>query len=272
MIFAFLDEFGHVGPFVSRVHARFNESPVFGLGGILLPEPAVRSFSGWFLRLKTHLLKFEIEKSGKMPYEWEKKGTSLFTAKSIEKYPEIRTAAFRLISKIRKYEGQIFFYGREKYQSPEVANANGLYRTVFAHAIRRIDQFCDGRDTNFVIVVDEHSARKELLDTAAKTMFGAQPARRLISPPFEVESYVNQAIQAADWIAAILGHLWAYELEPAQFLNYAPYRKYFWDRIHQTVTHSTVLRKARAGSSEAPTPETVLALAFARAVTESHEE
>ena len=31
--FACLDEFGHIGPYVSRTHPRYRESPVFGLAG-----------------------------------------------------------------------------------------------------------------------------------------------------------------------------------------------------------------------------------------------
>ena len=31
--FAYLDEFGHIGPYVNREHPRYNDSPVFGLAG-----------------------------------------------------------------------------------------------------------------------------------------------------------------------------------------------------------------------------------------------
>ena len=34
---AYLDEFGHVGPYVSRADARHNDSPVFGLAGFIMP-------------------------------------------------------------------------------------------------------------------------------------------------------------------------------------------------------------------------------------------
>jgi hypothetical protein len=91
------------------------------------------------------------------------------------------------------------------------------------------------------MVVDEHSARKQLLITASKTMFGEVPATHLLSPPFEVESYINQNIQAADWVAAIIGRLWAYELRPLEYADHLDFRKYFWQRLHQVSTHSTVL-------------------------------
>jgi hypothetical protein len=91
------------------------------------------------------------------------------------------------------------------------------------------------------MVVDEHSARKQLLVTASKTMFGQTPAKHLLSPPFEVESYVNQNIQAADWVAAIVGRLWAQEIRPIEYADHAEFRRYFWTRLHQVCTHSTVL-------------------------------
>ena len=34
--FAYLDEFGHIGPYVSRADARHNGSPVFGLAGTII--------------------------------------------------------------------------------------------------------------------------------------------------------------------------------------------------------------------------------------------
>ena len=74
------------------------------------------------------------------------------------------------------------------------------------------------------------------------------PARRLISTPFEVESDLNQTIQAADWVAAILGHIWSYELEPTQYRNYQEYKKYFWERINAASSHSTILRKKKISS------------------------
>jgi hypothetical protein len=91
------------------------------------------------------------------------------------------------------------------------------------------------------MVVDEHSTRKQLLVTASKTMFGHTPARHLLSPPFEVESYINQNIQAADWVAAIIGRLFAYEMRPTQYSDHQNFKTYFAQRIHQVATHSTVL-------------------------------
>lgn len=243
MIFAYLDEFGHIGPYFAKSHPSHNTSPVFGLAGLLLPERSVRSFATFFLNRKIELLNHDIVKSGKRAFEWEKKGTNLFTPTSIERYPEIRRTTFRILNHLTRDGGKIFYYGREKIRGIEDGHATGLYTTVLAKAIRQIDSYCNKINQNYIIVLDEHSARKELLESAAKTMFGNQPAKRLSSPPFEVESYLNQNIQAADWIATIAGRLWNYRLDPSGFIAYQPYETYFWERFQRASTHSTVYER-----------------------------
>lgn len=248
MLFAYLDEFGHVGPFVSRTAKKFNESPVFGLAGIILPEKAVRPFATSFLQLKEHLLAADIEKSRKMAAKWEKKGVQIFRPSAMDKFPSLRNGGFRLLNQLNRCGGKVFYYGREKRRGEEGGNSNGLYTTVMSKTIRRIDQYASSIDSNFAIVMDQHSARKDLLECAAKTMFGKEPARRLVSPPFEVESYLNQNIQAADWVASIVGRLWSYRLENAQYADHAAMESYFGERIGRLITHSSVERRPATDS------------------------
>ena len=243
MRFVYLDEFGHIGPFVSRNGKSHNEHPVFGLAGIMLPERFVRPFATKFLQLKQNMLAADIEKSGQIAQKWEKKGSDIFRPKAIERYEGVRAGGFRLINEVRLCGGRIIYYGREKTVGKVDGNSLGMYKTVLSHIMRRIDNFCDQVDENFLLVVDQHSARKELLECAAKTMYGHTPTRRLISPPFEVESYLNQNMQCADWIAAIVGRLWAYETQPSEYADHQKTHAYFWDRLHTLSVHSTVERR-----------------------------
>ena len=64
---AYLDEFGHVGPYVARSDPRHNDSPVFGLAGFVMPADKVRGFGTWFFKRKCELLDFEIQRSGEHP-------------------------------------------------------------------------------------------------------------------------------------------------------------------------------------------------------------
>jgi len=98
----------------------------------------------------------------------------------------------------------------------------------------------------FMMVLDQHSSRADLLEAATKTMFGQDPAPKLLEPPFEVESHLYQTVQAADWIAAILGKLWAYRLRPDQYPELRIFETFFGALINATAApHSTVDRRRR---------------------------
>ena len=83
--FAYLDEFGHVGPYAARNDPKFRESPEFSLAGFVLPAEEMRRFGTWFYQRKYELLAFEIERSGKHPALWEKKGASLYTVTNVSR-------------------------------------------------------------------------------------------------------------------------------------------------------------------------------------------
>ena len=60
----YLDEFGHIGPYVSSTHPKHNTHPAFGLGGFVLPINAVRPFSSFFFELKLNLFEnFDIKQA-----------------------------------------------------------------------------------------------------------------------------------------------------------------------------------------------------------------
>lgn len=103
--------------------------------------------------------------------------------------------------------------------------------------------------------MDQSSSRPELLACAQKTMFGAQPCRQIVSPPFEVESHLDQNMQCADWIATIVGRIWAYRLDMTGFSSQKPYDDYFWDRLGR-VSHQSKIEK-RADIPRRPTRKLV---------------
>ena len=129
--FAYLDEFGHIGPYVSRTDPRYKESPVFGLVGFVLPSQEVRGFGTWFFQRKCELLKFEIKRSGQIPAMWEKKGSSLYTVTNITRYAELRKLTNRLLNKLKGLGGFAFYVGIRKTAAPGIHNPNRLYAKVF---------------------------------------------------------------------------------------------------------------------------------------------
>ena len=117
--FAYLDEFGHIGPYLGRTHPRYNDSPVFGFAGLVLPVDEVRGFGTWFFQRKCHLLDFELERSGEHPAQWEKKGSSLYTVTNVERYRELRTFTNRMLNKIESVGGFVLYVGVKKTASPD---------------------------------------------------------------------------------------------------------------------------------------------------------
>jgi len=234
--FAYLDEFGHVGPYVARTDPKFHESPVFGLAGIVLPASQIRSFGTWFYQRKCKLLNFEIERSGKHPALWEKKGSSLYTVTNVTRYPELRRSTNRLLNKIEKIGGFVFYVGVHKTSVPTKHNSNRLYTRVFLETIKRIDQFCVedcNSPRNFTLLLDEHSQRPELITQAAKSMYAriGKRRRQLIEPPFHLESHRYQTLQAADWVAGLIGRLGAIWTEPTVWPENRVFRRYFEHKI-----------------------------------------
>lgn len=195
---AYLDEFGHIGPYISHGDPRHNTHPVFGLGGLVLPYPEVRRFSTFFFQLKNRLLAFELDRSEMHPAKWEKKGSSLYTVKNIEKYRELRKATFRLLNQIKKMNGFAIHVGVEKRHSQESHDSKRLYGSVLREVIKRLDQECESRRSRFLLVLDEQEEnimRSQIVETASIEMFGDSSRNRLLEPPLQVESHLYQTVQ-----------------------------------------------------------------------------
>ena len=228
MQIVFLDEFGHIGPFVSRDHKSFKTSPVFGLAGYAMPADRVRAFATWFHQLKLDAFARDIEASKKHPATWEKKGNQLFTSGRVYKYKRLM---FALISQIRAEKGRLFYHGVQKTRQPENSNPVGLYSTVLSHAILNLEKMFADIGGQYIIILDEHQSRLALLETALSTMYGQHQAKRLAIAPFQAESHLYPTVQAADWIASIIGPLFAYRALPLEFEDQAWAEKYFEQRI-----------------------------------------
>ncbi len=240
---AYLDEFGHIGPYINRGHPTHNDSPVFGLAGFVLPSDEVRGFGTWFFQRKCELLDFEIKRSGKNPAQWEKKGASLYTVTNVNKYPELRRFTNRLLSKIDKLGGYVFYVGIKKSARPDNHKPNLLYERILVEAIKRINGFCSEDcepPENFLLILDEHDHSSALLTKAAQSMYGIQSYRCLIEQPFHLESHRYQTIQAADWIAGLVGRIGASWADPEAYPENEVFRRYFEHRLNHVSQRSGI--------------------------------
>lgn len=242
---AYLDEFGHIGPFVSRDDPCHNTSPVFGLGGFVLPSSKVRTFATWFYQLKCNLLRFEINRDNIPAYQWEKKGAALYTTTNIIQYRELRQATFRLINRIRRDGGMIFYVGIQKTHSPESNNSKRLYRTVLSESIKRIDQFCSTRNAHFQIILDEQNEvdfRAQIVAEASVQMFTKSRAT-MIEPPIQAESHLFQTLQCADWLCGLIGRVGCYMVLPEVYSELGWTTKYFTHRLKSAAPSSGIRRE-----------------------------
>ncbi len=142
MYFAYLDEFGHDGPFVSRNHVKHSTSPVFGLAGFVMPADNVRHFGSWVFQNKCRLFQWEIDRSQKPAWEWEKKGSRFYTVRNIKQYYHLRNFTIRFLKTIKSFGGFVFYFGRKKTKPPEIHDSTALYTSVLRESIKRINEFC----------------------------------------------------------------------------------------------------------------------------------
>ena len=249
MYIAYLDEFGHIGPYTGRNQQKYSESPLFGLGGIVLPATEVRKFATWFFQLKSNLLAWEIERSGEASYTWEKKGAQLYTTKNIRHYREVRDATNRILNKVGALGGQCVYVGLEKYSTPEDHDAKRLYLAVLRETIKRIDQFCERNADQWLLIVDEQEKshfRKQIVATASAEMFGPSRRIRLIEPPIQAESHLYQTLQCADWICGLVGRLGAYVCRPDEYEDLDWTAMYFQARLKDIAPFSSFRRRPQS--------------------------
>lgn len=247
MYFAYLDEFGHDGPFVSREHPRYGASPVFGLAGFVMPADNVRHFGSWVFQNKCRLFQWEIDRAQKLAWEWEKKGSRFYTIKNIKQYYHpyhLRNFTIRFLKTIKHLDGFVFYFGRKKTKPPGVHDSTALYKSVLRESIKRINEFCEEDCTspeNFILLMDEHNKRSKLLTLAAQSMYGLpDQRRRLIEQPFQLESERYQNLQAADWIAGLIGRLGALWKNPSEYPENELFRRYFAYQLNHVAHRSGI--------------------------------
>ncbi|HHQ4739397.1 TPA: DUF3800 domain-containing protein [Aeromonas veronii] len=245
---AYLDEFGHSGPYVSHNDPKHKTHPVFGIGGFVLPYYKVRAFSSFFFQLKNNLLSTDLAtakanaEAAQQPFHratWEKKGTSVLTENNVRRYRETRVALNRILNRIRDDEGFAFYVGQQKRPGLEL-DSTRLYLDVMREVIKRLDQECSAGSNQVMIILDQHTERKKIVEAASIEMFGEQDRRCLIEPPTQVESHRYQTIQCADWLCALYGRLSHYTCEPQAKAGFQVFEQYFGERLKQVHKRSSI--------------------------------
>lgn len=212
MLIAYLDEFGHIGPYISSAHPKHKTHPVFGYAGFVLPVDAVRPFGGFFEFTKENLLGWEIERAQAHPRRWEKKGSSLLTTRNQTKYAgEINSSLTRLARRLKEDGGRPVYFGQMKPKGgPDEVQETAADRSghMLINAVRQLATYADQRDERIMIFLDavDDAPRLEAVQRLGGYIYKAtEPAlRRVVEVPMQLESKHYGNVQFADWIAAIV--------------------------------------------------------------------
>lgn len=243
MLIAYLDEFGHQGPYISRDHRKFNTHPCFGYAGYLLPADNVRKMGGHFKHIKETLLAWEIERSPIPSNQWEKKGASLLTTTNISKYKdEIIPALSRIFKMLGKQEGEIFFYGQQKPIGPvgvTKETSQDRENHCLIQAINRLGTYATSKGEQLMVIMDatETHNRERAVATLGATIYSRsnKDNKSIIEIPLQTESHLYNTVQLADWVCALMGRLTDYHfVEQSEFSWSVPLGKRLFKEVRDT--------------------------------------
>lgn len=248
----YLDEFGHVGPYLSHDDSQHKTHPVFGLGGFVLPAAKARSFSSFFFKLKQQLFRrYDIpaarkkaEKNGELFQlsTWEKKGSKQYSVTNLRNYKNyLVRSTNRVINRISNDSGFLFYVGETKHIGVE-NSPQQVYSSSLREVIKRLDDEFKTQDAQFLIFMDDHETRTQIVKNALYEMH-QQQKYQLIEAPVQVDSKLYQTIQCADWLCAIYGKLAFYAAKPDNKPEYKLFETYFGDRIAQAQKRSSVSKR-----------------------------
>lgn len=248
MLVAYLDEFGHVGPYVCPEHKKFFHHPIFGYAGYVIPASNSREMGATFKHAKMQLFKTPIEKS-QHPNQWERKGSEFFSSGSIKNHPEQARVFKSLVRKLKRLDGKIFFYGDEKQKgTKKETNKDALSITEEAlrETINRLCTYAESKDSDIIILMDQitDSTRKELAAKMYAHIFGrSRPEndhpemKRIIDAPLHIESDLNSGIQFADWICALMSRVSHWQFVDDSEFSWAP--NIFGECLRKSFTHES---------------------------------
>lgn len=229
MLIAYLDEFGHVGPYISSNHRKFFHHPVFGYAGFVIPAKQIRPFGSTFEYRKERQFRAEIVASGKHSHRWEKKGSEILTTGSWERYPENRKLLEELMRNLRWHGGNGFFYGQLKPVGTELSTGeSATARSVHAlkQALKYLANYAEKRDEELLVMLDSVTAkmRQDIAAQLGKYIYSSKDKamRRIVEIPMQIESNLYGTTQFADWIAAVVTRTTHYHFAPGSEFSWAP--------------------------------------------------
>lgn len=230
MLVAYLDEFGHIGPYIPD-SKKYRHHPIFGYGGFIIPAEGIRSFGATFERLKDQHFGSEIAAANAHPRRWEKKGSELFSDGNWSSNGRsVRRHVRHLAKELRVADGGFFFYGEVKPEGAEkvtgVSSADRS-RSTLKSTIRHLANYAEWRNDTIMILMDQvnNSERSEAISSMASFIYSKdtpENTRRVVEVPMQIESIRYGAMQFADWYCALLSRATEKKFVNEDKFNWAP--------------------------------------------------
>ena len=221
MLLAYIDEIGEPGAFISRDHARFNTHPAFGYAGFIINDHDAGYFASKFQQDKAALFANEIRESDRDAGRWEKKGSEIFTGKTMACYPQQFRVFDGLVRLLTDRGGKLFYYADEKSRgTPKQAVLDPADRETAAmqETLNRLATYAEAKKRNLLVMMDQvdEKQRKSRLQSMYAHILGRGTRRiemrRIVEPPMHIDSQLSANIQFADWVAACVGRAMDYQL------------------------------------------------------------
>lgn len=250
MLIAYLDEFGHVGPYLGHDHPRFNQHPIFGYAGFVVPAGQARQVGASFKRAKRQLFKTEIDLSA-TPSQWERKGSEYFSTGSIAKRPEQVRVFNALLRELYAAHGQLFYYGDQKQEGTlkqTGIDSTEITRRALREAVNRLCTHAERQGEEILLIMDsiEDKARKEVVAEMYAHIFNRSRKHherpemlRIVEAPLHIESKLNNGIQFADWICALTARISHWQMVGDSPFGWAPEK--FGDTLRGHYTYESKL-------------------------------
>lgn len=247
VLIAYIDEFGHPGPFISSDHKKYGHHPVFGFAGFIIPAHNAREFSAYFKRERDALFKPLLEQS-ESPNQFEKKGNEFFSTGSMNNNPGYSRVFRSILKKLYRLEGKLFYYGDEKLvgtvKQTDTTSAETA-QAALKESINRICRHAHVANQDVLIIADSitDKTRREMAAQMYAHIYSRSTThiemRRIVEVPLHIESKLNTNIQFADWICAAISRASHYQL--ARDSEFAWAAKLFGDDFHGHFTHESKL-------------------------------
>jgi hypothetical protein len=251
----FLDEFGHEGPFLGKENPKYNQSPIFGFGGLAFESNQVIKFADDFAQMKSKLL------SPKYRHK-EIKGKDIFESRGLDeektesRYREdTANKASRFLSFITRHGGKIFYSGFEKKRlGPADHDSEVVRRSALRSTFKILNKTCVATSCDFMLIFDQHDAHVEKINFIRAIALNSNGGTlRIRDVPYELDSKNYYTIQSADWVCTLLFRVLAYEVSAADWPYLKGYHDRFRERIREIEYPGSALRRlAAAGPPSSP--------------------